>query len=350
MFRIRHVSTEFATVLLVGFRGLTAAGGQAIPTDRPTVCSAYESVPLPAETEKAPTPKTPPGCASYRSYRGIGRPVNYKEARACAFQERKAHLADLHQNPKEPTAWFVGGSLILADLYFNGAGVKRDISLGMRFACETDESMATLALPDVEKLRNSVAPDEPFELCEFATTSFAMNFCNNYLSEIEDDRRVRYYNSFKSSLPPDQQAAFEKLLAAQSAYITAHANEVDQGGTIRGIRTDGSQRILKDLFRTEVVHFERRKWPMISDEQVTTADVMLEREFERTLQELRKQTQDQIDEGAVTADHVSSVEKIWETYREAWVAFASLRYPAAVVPAIRAQISLDRYRLLKTIR
>ena len=72
---------------------------------------------------------------------------------------------------------------------------------------------------------------------------------------------------------------------------------------------------------------------------------MLDREFMKTLERLRKQTKD---EGAVTADHVSSVEETWEKYRDAWVAFARLRYPAKVA-AIRAEIILDRYRLLKTI-
>jgi hypothetical protein len=43
------------------------------------------------------------------------------------------------------------------------------------------------------------------------------------------------------------------------------------------------------------------------------------------------------------------VEETWEKYRDAWVSFARLRYPHAVA-AIRAEITLDRYRLLKTIR
>ncbi len=67
-----------------------------------------------------------------------------------------------------------------------------------------------------------------------------------------------------------------------------------------------------------------------------------------TLQQLRTQTKESIDEGVVTADQLSSLEETWQTYRDAWVAFARLRYPAAVA-TIRAEIRLDR-RLLKTIR
>src|SRR5579872_4833487 len=66
------------------------ASGQTPGAELPADCSAYASVPLPPEAEKAPVPKTFPACASYRSYRRIGRPVNYPEARACAWQERLA--------------------------------------------------------------------------------------------------------------------------------------------------------------------------------------------------------------------------------------------------------------------
>ncbi len=335
--------------MLVGICGRgTNALGQTTSADLPVECSAYASIPLPAEAEQVSAPKTPPTCASYRSYRGIGGQENYSEARACAWQERLAQKADLGQNPKEPIAWVVGGSLILADIYFNGAGVKRNIPLAMRFACESEEGMARLALPEIARPNGSPRAHGPFEFCDYAASTFTMNFCSAYASEIEDDRRGRYFNSVKSSMTPEQLAAFKKLLSAQNTYIEAHALEVDQSGTIRGMRTVGSQGILKDLFHAEVIHVERKKWPVLSDRQIAAADAWLYREYEKKLLQLRTHTKDEIDQGAVTADHLSSVERTWQSYRDAWVAFARLRYPAAVA-VIRATITLDRYRLLKTI-
>lgn len=339
----------FTIIILVASGGMAEkAIGQATLAKLPADCSAYASVPLPAEAASIPIPKSAPACASYRSYRGIGRPVNFADARDCAWKERLAQQANLGQNQKEPTAWVVGGSLILADIYFNGAGVRRNIPLALRFACEWEEGAAMLALPEIRKLVSSGHPHDSFEFCHYAATTFTMDFCSDYESEMEDDRRSRYYESLKSAMPPDQQAAFEKLLAAHNAYVDAHASEVDQGGTIRSIRTVGSEDILQDLFHTEMVHFERDQWPALSDRQMATADSLLQREYEKKLQELRAQTREQIDEGAVTASHLSSVEKAWGTYRDAWVAFARLRYPVAVA-AIRAEITLDRYRLVKTI-
>lgn len=334
--------------IVAGSAFASVATAQNSPSELPAQCSAYDSVPLPAEAAAVKAPKAPPDCASYRSYRGIGRPVNYSEARACAWRERLAQKADLGQSPGEPDSWVVGGSLILADIYFNGAGVQRNIPLAMRFACESEEGMAMLALPDVRKLNGALPAHGPFEFCDYAATTFTMNFCSGYASEIEADRRNRYYETLKASMNPAQQAAFGKLLVAEHAYVEAHASEVDQGGTIRGIRTLGSMNILDRLFRAELVQVERKQWPALSSTQIKASDGLLHEEYEVKLQQLGTHTKEEIDEGAVTADSLTKVEKAWGNYRDAWLVFARLRYPKALA-RIDAEITLDRYRLLKTI-
>jgi hypothetical protein len=123
---------------------------------------------------------------------------------------------------------------------------------------------------------------------------------------------------------------------------------VDQGGTIRAFRTISSENILKDLFRTEVVHFESRRWPALSAKQIASADDVLHRAYEAKVEELSKQTKESLEQGAVSADNLSKAEGNWERYREAWVEFARLRYPGAV-EAIRAEITLRRCSLIKTI-
>jgi uncharacterized protein YecT (DUF1311 family) len=352
MFRSSHPFERpfrfVAAIVAAGCALANSAPGQVTSGQLSANCAAYASVPLPAAASDVSVPKAFPACASYRSYRGIGRPANYDEARACAWQERAAQKANLAQNPKEPTAWFVGGPLILADIYFNGAGVQRNVPLAMRFACEADKGMVALALDGVAKWNGSHSAQRPFEFCDYASTTLTMSFCSEYASEIADDRRNRYYVSLKASMTADQRAAFDKLLAAEHAYITTHAFEVDQGGSIRGIRTLNSQGILEDLFRAEVVHFERKEWPALSACQIATADEVLQREYEEKLQQLGKQSQEDIEGGAVTAEGLSKAEKAWGAYREAWVGFARARYPAAA-DAIGAQITLDRYRLVKTI-
>jgi hypothetical protein len=348
MLDIRHLSARTvrtATVLVAIYVSATAVGvGQTMPK----ACSAYASIPLPVDAESVPAPKASPTCASFRFYRGIGRPIDYSKARACAWQERGAQLANEGQNPQEPIAWFVGGSLILADIYFNGNGVKADVPLAMRFACESEEGMAELALPEIEKRSSTTTPHHQFEFCDYAASTFAINFCGAYTSQVEDEHRGRYYSLLKRSMTPAQQAAFERLLAAESTFVTTHASEVYQGGTIRGIRTMGSENILKDLFRAEIAHFEQKKWPSLTQAQIAGADDLLDQEYEKKLGQLKIQSKDEIDDGAVTAENLLKVEETWKSYRNAWVVFARLRYPAAA-ETIRAEVTLDRYRFVKTI-
>jgi hypothetical protein len=98
-----------------------------------------------------------------------------------------------------------------------------------------------------------------------------------------------------------------------------------------------------------MVHFEHKKWPALSDTQIKTADAVLHREYVKKLEQLRMQTKGPVDQGGVTDGNLSKAEETWQSYREAWDAFARMRYPSAV-SAIGAQITLDRYRLLKSMR
>jgi hypothetical protein len=311
-------------------------------------CSAYLSTPLPEEAEHVPVPTRPPSCASYRSYRGLGRTVNYGEARRCAWQERRAQQAGLGQSPEEPIAWIVGGSLILADIYFNGARVTRNVPLAMRFACEADQEMARQAVRDIEGLDGRPPARRPLEFCDHAWTTLTATFCTEYATEVEEARRTRYFNALRSSMTPEQRRAFERLLSARDTYIEAHASEVYQGGSIHNRRTTKSQAILKDLFQTHVIRFERKEWPAHSRQALRSADAWLNREYQKKVAAAPPHTAEDSREGAVAPEDLATVEKTWRAYREAWVAFARLRYPVAV-DQIRTVITLERYRLVKTI-
>lgn len=150
---------------LFGFALISTAISQTIP-ELSADCSRYSSVPLPPEAEQVAVPKQLPDCASYRSYRGIGRPRDYAKARACAFQERLAQFADLPQNANARLAWVVGGSLVLANIYFNGTGVRRDIPLAMRFACEVEESMVEIAVTAITPKGTRGVPGS-IEFCDY---------------------------------------------------------------------------------------------------------------------------------------------------------------------------------------
>lgn len=327
---------------------LLAGSAQRPQQDADELCARYASVPLPAEAANVRTPNGPPACASYRSYKGIGRPVDYAAARACAWQERLAQQADLGQNGKEPTAWVVGGSLILADLYANGAGVERNVPLAMRFACEFDKRAVPYAQ---QRLQEPAAAGKPFELCDDASTTFTGNFCMEYQGEIRYDRRHRSEVALEAGMAATQRAAFRRLLKARDRYISTHDSELDQSGTIHTMRNMGSEEILASLFQAELHQFERKQFPRLSAGRRAAIDADLQREYQVTLGALNARAPADTYEGAVavTAEGVTKVQHTWLPFRDAWTDFARARYPHAA-GAIRALITQDRVRLLKTIR
>src|ERR1700732_3856270 len=121
MFRIPHLGRQLlcrgAVALITSCAFAVTVVGQGTPSALPADCSVYASVPLPSEASNVRIPKISPACASYRSYRGVGRPIDYADARSCAWQERLAQKAGLGQNQNEPTAWVGGGPLILAGFF-----------------------------------------------------------------------------------------------------------------------------------------------------------------------------------------------------------------------------------------
>ena len=119
--------------------------------DHDQLCQTVASVPLPPEAVVS-KPTVFPACESYKFYAGIGRPVDYAAARTCAWKERTAQLAKLPQNAEAPTAWAIGGDLILVNLYANGLGIPRSLPLALHLACEDGSGIATDAIGDLGQI------------------------------------------------------------------------------------------------------------------------------------------------------------------------------------------------------
>jgi len=335
---------HLAAILTI-FVAASFALGQSATTPLPKSCKQVSAISLPAEAATLGAVKQSPDCASYKWYRGIGREQNLSLARQCAWTERAAQLANLPQNPNEPTAWVVGGGLILADIYWNGAGVDQNRPLAIQLICENDAELANLALDELRKNPKLATTTRAFEFCDYATTTFTMGFCTGYKSEIQQSKSADFERTLAAKMSPSAQAAFAKLQAARDAYITAHASEVDQGGSIRAMRTLSSQQMLRDQFHADLLHFENAT---TSPKSTKDFDALLAQSLAEKSKALAAQTEESIGQGAVTSDGLQQAQSAWELYRTAWLNFAQQRYPAKL-EAVRQQITKERYLWIKSI-
>jgi uncharacterized protein YecT (DUF1311 family) len=309
-------------------------------------CRQYLQIPLPSEASQVPAPKQWPECNSYKLYSGIGTTVDYKAARQCAWSERLAQLANMQ--PRYTTASLFGGSAILTVLYANGEGVDQNKGLAMRFACESE--LSDPGIQDIQKL-----PTQPhifrkkFRYCDEAMTTFEMNFCTAYDSEIAAQQRQDSLDTLMQKWPQKDRDAFKLLQKASEDYIEVHGrSEVYQGGTIRTIRTNGVEEHQRDKFLEALQSFESGHLPKGAQPDFERADADLNATYKKTLA-LAAAQNFQDDDGLIKPDGIRATQRAWLKYRDTWVDFARIHYPNTDPNSWLTLLTRNRYWSLRMI-
>jgi len=321
---------------------ISQAAGQSPDPNDP--CTQYLKTALPAEALAVPASKTWPDCESIRSYNGLGRKVDYDAARRCAWRERSALLADLE--PRYTAESLFGGSAMLTVLYANGDGVEQNKPLALRFACEaglSDDGMSgLLALPAEPHVTQ-----EKFVYCDHAMTTFDMNFCAAYRDEITAQNRQDALDALSIHWPQAEKNAFAVLEKASEEYIEAHGTgEVYQGGTIRGLRTNGVEEHMRDEFLAAVKKFDTGKLPAGTEADAQRADADLNATYKQALALAAKQNFAD-DDGDIRPEGIQKAERAWLSYRNAWVAFAKVHYPRTSSSSWLTLLTRNRYWSLR---
>lgn len=326
--------------MLAAYAAAPAARAQNARAADP--CDQYLKTPLPAEAAAVPAPKAWPDCASYKSYSGIGRKVDYAAARRCAWAERLAQQANLE--PKYTVAALYGGSAMLAVLYANGEGVEQNKPLALRFACEAGPEPKILedilALPDQAHIT-----EKKLRYCDEVQNTMEIGFCAGWDAEIQDQERRNSLASLSAHWRAAQQEAFRALSHAEEAYSTAHARgEIDLAGSGRAIWQLDAEQELRDRFLAAIQAYEQGQLPHGSADDAAKADRSLNRIYGKAIATAEAGKEGY---GAIQPEGVRKAERAWLTYRDAWIAFAKLRYPAAGRDAWLTLLTNDRIAILE---
>jgi uncharacterized protein YecT (DUF1311 family) len=311
----------------------------------PPQCAESLKTPLPAEATIIPAPSAWPECDSYKSYSGIGRKVDYSAAGHCAWRERLAQDAGLE--PRYTVSSVFGGSAMLTVLYANGEGVKRDISLALRFACESGGAPAEIKyrMKSLLALQSaSPAPDSKFDFCQDITSGFMMGFCAAYSSEIAEQKRTSAIDALTSGWPVGHRTAFARVLAAVKVYAEAHGRgEIDLSGTARAMSQIDAEDSLLDDFRAAIESFEKGDLPRAGHDDAGEADRRLNEVYRNTLADADKHKSDY---GAVQPEGIRTAERAWLRYRDAFIYFARVHYPSVASDAWLALLARDRISVI----
>jgi uncharacterized protein YecT (DUF1311 family) len=332
--------------ILLAVCALRSAGQAFDPESQvKAICEPHLKTPLPTEAAEIPTPTVWPECVSYRLEAGIGVKVDYAAARKCAWAERLATAAGLE--PRYTLASVLGGSALLSMLYANGEGVERNIPLAFRFVCEAGGAPFDVeALLDELKDREKHSEDArgKFSFCDQTGSGFMQGFCAGLDAEAQDLARASELHALSSRWSAQQQTAFDVLVQAQQTYAQAHAKgEINIAGTSRAAEAFAADQELRNNFLAAVRSFEKGNQPQGSISDFSRADAGLNRIYRMALLHAESKKSEY---GAVQPDGIREAERSWLKYRDAWIAFARLRYPTVGADAWLTLLTTDRIAVL----
>jgi hypothetical protein len=294
--------------------------------DWESVCARYRDIPIPEGDEPTTELKD---CSSEDLYFGIGVAQNPDLARQCAYQERKSG------GP------VYGGAGVLAMIYANGIGVKRNKDLALRFACEINGAPAEME-GRIKHLLSFEGND--FDLCQDITSGYMIGFCNAHEKKLTDvKRQERLQKVVKTVTGPDK-VLLDKLQAASREFIEVRIrNEVDLSGTWAAARMINEETVLEEDFLQMLERYGQ------GNPNRYTAQDLISRE-KKMQAALTRIAQAKFDLTTVTPEKIAKTQKAWEGYRDAFAEFASKHHAGTPDYSVKAWLTAKRVHMLASFK
>ena len=293
-------------------------------------------------TREPPVAHRPPARSGLRSedcdsgalYYGIGRPANPVGARRCAFVEAAAE--------RNAGDWPFGGRAMLMTIYANGAGVPRDLDLAIRYACELSSAPAEShgRVMHLEEMKGQAAPGE-FHYCDDVTSGLSGGQCAAFGQQRRDVERAAELRALTAGWSAAERAALARLAGAFSAFEEALVQgEVDVSGTLRAAFVVEAEDRLRDQHLDMLRRLARGRAPRFGTARLRTEDARLNRGYRSLMAELRADTDRCC--GAPTADGLRTSQRAWLRYRDAFIAFAAVKFPDYPRDSLAAWLTSNR--------
>ena len=241
---------------------------------------------------------------------------------------------------------------LLATLHANGQGVPRNLDLATQYACRAGGAYmeVQLRIEHLQALQKSPSR-KLYDQCDDATSGYLMGFCASFAERRASKVSQDWFGRLRRDLPEQQRAAFDQLLATGMAFAKARPDEMDYHGTIAAARATGAETNEREWLREHVLAFEKGSFKLASPQQLPIADAELNRRYQVLMATPSedKEHPDNIGDETVTKADVRTAQRLWLKYRDAWVRFAALRYPAVSADALKATLTQWRAQQLGKI-
>lgn len=315
------------------------APAQEAPPD--PICVAAAKVPIPA-TDLPSTPSDLDHCDPLELQSRPGHTVDLRAARYCAYTARDAKSTESDDLDMEN----IGGNAGLTMIYAGGKGVTPNLPLAERFACEIkggwDDGTDTARLLEAKRLSGATRVD--FDMCE-NPSGRQMNYICILRNQARVADEIALAEQALDSGSPRQREAFRRLKTARKAYLDAHAAE-EPNGTTGQVQAAMEDEIDIDHTWAQTLNdLAAGKLPHYTTADFRNADADLNANYRQAL----ANTTGCADDYCLHTDELRQIERAWIAYRDAWIAYATLRWPSILADSWRTWLTLAQVEDLKNI-
>ncbi|HEY0795611.1 MAG TPA: hypothetical protein VGD64_07500 [Acidisarcina sp.] len=330
--------------------------------DRPTLADAksagvkVELAQLPESARRAPDPST--GCSGIALYYG-NVPGHFVKARSCVLSQLGIFRKDVTEAEAKAAQRIAAGGaaepsdadgLVLAMLYGNGEGVRRNLPLAGTFICQYSEGIESApASQHLQEFRKIIARGGQFDVCAEGGVSFGRS--TNYIClGLEQERVARETDRAEAAVlavsTPTLKASFLDLRSTWRQFHQAYGEMEDRlcdGGTGCGPITESDDLMLMRSWLAGLQSIRNGSPPAL---RFKASD------FLKLDADLNAQYRGKLDEVKDCGDHpcigpsIRIADRAWMKYREAWVRFGKLRWPAVPADEWRAWLTTEWIALL----
>jgi len=234
-------------------------------------------------------------------------------------------------------------SQVLAMIFANGWGVRRDYDAATYFLCKAEEegiaqAEVTGMLEHIAGMRAAKAPED-LDYCKELTSGYGMSVCQ----QLENDRAAPLIEAriaaIEKSLDPAGKKALAALRKAADAFAEADAlriAEVNRGGTIYPSVVSGATQEISTAFVATLESYAKTRAKAADAAAAKAADDRLNQAFGKARQAFEKCDYCQETE-KIRHEELRDAQRAWIAYRDAWKTLYQARWKGAAPPA-----TLDR--------
>jgi uncharacterized protein YecT (DUF1311 family) len=336
---------RISAALAFGCCALAAASAQDWSANKDEITSDYteskaicrgllDREPPAADRPDARTAASLEGCDSEKLYYGIGMKADPVRARQCAFLEMR----------NEPDEGVFAGRTMLMTIYANGVGAKRDLDVATHLACGLEGAPAEVdgRVRHLAGLKAKGRTDRPFDFCDDITSGLAMGYCADHAAGMAAPVREARIAQLASGLTAPQGQAFAALRRAHTAFVDAHGGgEIDMSGTARAAMEIEAEEGARDELPDLLQRLAAGRVPAATPAQFAAADAKLNAAYRKALAEAGP------DNGTVTKEGIRAAQRAWLRYRDAFLAFATIKFPQVSRDSVAAWLTQKRTKMLE---